>query len=177
MWINENKKDKICKLLLFGFKIYKKDDRNGILLLKLKLYNHNRKKFETFYDTKNFEVYCFCTILDIKNKILLDHYDKTQAIETEYFLVRGFYLDKKEGIIKLFKVIYDNEIEKIQKEYIQDIIVEKWIGKEDSECFKGFKEPISCIIQSSNGEILVTCYDDNVYLFSKSKKWIIESRL
>ena len=35
--------------------------------------------------------------------------------------------------------------------------------------FKGFKGPISCIIQSSESEILVTCYDGNVYLFSEPK--------
>ena len=39
----------------------------------------------------------------------------------------------------------------------------------DLVCFKGFKGPISCIIQSSSGGILVTCYDGNVYLFSPPK--------
>lgn len=38
-------------------------------------------------------------------------------------------------------------------------------GKNYLEFFKGFKGPINCIIQSSQGEILVTCNDGNVYSF------------
>ena len=114
-----------CKLLLFAWKKYIKDDKNGILLLllKLQLDNFSGKKFEKFYDTKNFEIYCFCPLLDIKNKELLGNNDKTQAIETGYFFVGGFDLDKNKGLIKLYKVIYNDEIEKIEIEYIQDIIV------------------------------------------------------
>ena len=156
-------------LLLCACKKYIKDDKNGILLLQLQLEKDNNNKiFEKFYDTKNFEVYCFCPISEIKNKYVLDKNDEPQINETEYFFVGGFDLDKKEGLIKLYKVIYDDEIEKIEIEYILDIIIEKKNGKEDSKCFKGFKGPISCIIQSSSlGEILVTCYDGNIYLFTE----------
>jgi len=156
-------------LLLCACKKYIKDDKNGILLLQLHLEKDNNNKiFEKFYDTKNFEVYCFCPISEIKNKYVLDKNDEPQINETEYFFVGGFDLDKKEGLIKLYKVIYDDEIEKIEIEYILDIIIEKKNGKEDSKCFKGFKGPISCIIQSSSlGEILVTCYDGNIYLFTE----------
>ena len=158
-----------CKLLLFACKKYLKDDKNGILLLIIQLSEDSGKKFEKFYDTKNYEVYCFCPILKIENKTVLEKNDKAEAIETEYFLVGGFDLDKNEGLIKLYKVIYDDEIEKIEIEYIQDIIVGKKIRKEDSDSFKGFKGPINCIIQSSTGRILVTCYDGNVYLFSEPR--------
>ena len=158
-----------CHLLLFACKKYRKGDKNGILYLKLQLENKESKKFEKFYDTQNFEVYCFCPILEIKNKNILGKNDKDQANETEYFFVGGFDLDKKEGIIKLFKVIYDNEIEKIEIKYIRDIIIGEKIRKEDPNSFKGFKGPISCIIQSSTGKILITCYDGNVYLFSEPK--------
>ena len=155
------------KLLLIACKKYKKDDKNGILLLKLQLSIGSAKKFEKFYDTKNFEVYCFCPILDIKNELFFKNNDKVQANETGYFFVGGFDINKNEGVIKLYKVIYDNKIEKIEIEYIQDIIVGK--KKKDSNSFKGFKGPISCIIQSSTGEILITCYDGNVYLFSEPR--------
>jgi len=156
-----------CQLLLVACKKYRKGDKNGILLLKLKLEEQKSEKFEKFYDTQNLEVYCFCPILEIKIKKILEKNIKAQSNETEYFFVGGFDLDKNEGIIKLFKVIYDNEIEKIEIEYIRDIIVKKKIKKEDPNRFKGFKGPISCIIQSSTGKILVTCYDGNVYLFSE----------
>ena len=158
-----------CKLLLFACKKYRKSDKNGILLLKIQLNNDNGKKFEKFYDTKNFEVYCFCPILEIKYKKLLENNDKAQANETGYFFVGGFDLGKNEGLIKLYKVIYDNEIEKIEIKYIRDIIIGKKIRKEDTNSFKGFKGPISSIIQSSTGKILVTCYDGNVYLFSEPR--------
>ena len=70
-----------CKLLLVACKKYLKDDKNGILLLllKLQLDNYSGEKFEKFYDTKNFEVYCFCPILKIENKSL---FYKTDEIET-----------------------------------------------------------------------------------------------
>ena len=238
-------KQEHSKLLLIACKKYVKNDKNnknGILLLRLQLIKNNNKKSEKFYDTKNFEVYCFCPLLEIDNKYFLEK-NKKQIKDTEYFFVGGFDLNRREGLIKLYKVIYNDDIEKIEIKYIQDIIIEKNTGKKvslahnekkDSEnkenkenkelvsqakkekkdlesskefidskkffnqvsngkndlesskgnkdsneldnqtnidlvCFKGFKGPISCIIQSSSGGILVTCYDGNVYLFSPPK--------
>ena len=160
------KQENSC-LLLVACKKYIKNDKNGILLLKLQFDKNELEKYEKFYDTKNFEVYCFCPILKIEVTTVLENSNKGQINETEYFFVGGFDQDKNEGLIKLYKVIYDDEIKNIEIKYIQDIIIEKKIGKEDSKCFKGFKGPISCIIQSSMGEILVTSYDGNVYSFSK----------
>ena len=179
------------KLLLAACKKYSKGD-NGILLIILQFIKKNNdiKRYFKFYDTKNFEVYCFCPIFvkgnkenkeiknkkiendeiennEIENEKIFIFADYDQKYETEYFLVGGFDLNKNEGLIKLYKVIYSSEIEKTEIEYIQDIILEKNKGKYDLECFKGFKGPISCIIQSSETEILVTCYDGNVYLFSE----------
>ena len=216
-------KQEHSKLLLIACKKYVKNDKNnknGILLLRLQLIKNNYKKSEKFYDTKNFEVYCFCPLLEIDNKYILEN-NKKQIKDTEYFFVGGFDLNRREGLIKLYKVIYNDDIEKIEIEYIQDIIIEKNTGKKvtqvknekkelesykgfidnedfvnqasngkkdlvnskgykdrkkldsqtnnDLVCFKGFKGPISCIIQSSTGGILATCYDGNVYLFSPPK--------
>ena len=82
--------------------------------------------------------------------------------DSEYFLVGGYEIKKYQGIIKLFKIIYgENNNNKI--EYIQDIIFEKNKKKN----FKSFKGPISSIIQSTEtGNILITCWDGNVYLMS-----------
>ena len=151
------------KLLFAACKKYFKDDKNGILLVKLKINSNDIKtEYQKFYDTKNFEVYCFCPILKIDKKEMLN---PAQKIDTGYFLVGGFDLDKEQGLIKLYKVIYYDEIEKIEIEYIHDIIMVKKEGKNYLEFFKGFKGPINCIIQSSQGEILVTCNDGNVYSF------------
>ena len=152
------------KLLLVACKKYFKDDKNGILLINLQFNNDDiEKKCQKFYDTKNFEVYCFCPLLKIDKKEVLN---PAQKIDTGYFLVGGFDLDKEQGLIKLYKVIYYDEIEKIEIKSIQDIILKKKIGISDLEIFEGFKKPISCIIQSPQGEILATCHDGNVYLFS-----------
>jgi hypothetical protein len=78
------------KLLLVACKKYFKDDKNGILLINLQFNNDDiEKKCQKFYDTKNFEVYCFCPLFEIKNM-----FGNTQKIETEYFLVGGFDLNK-----------------------------------------------------------------------------------
>ena len=160
---------KNSKLLLVACKKYFKEDKNGILLVNLKFNEGDIKKtYQKFYDTKNFEVYCFCPLVEIKTNIDLNN-DNVQKIEieTEYFLLGGLDLEKREGLIKLYKVIYYDEFEKIEIEFIHDIIIEKKKGKNDLECFKGFKGPISCIIQSPEKGILVTCYDGNAYLFSE----------
>ena len=162
-------KQENSKLLLVACKKYVKNDKNGILLLKLKMDKNGKETIPVFYDTKNFEVYCFCPILEIveTEDILNENNDKVQINDTEYFFVGGFDLNKREGLIKLYKVIYNDKIEKIEIEYIQDIIVGRKISNDDTECFKRFKGPISCMIQSSKGGIFITCYDGSVYLFSK----------
>ena len=76
------------KLLLVACKKYSKNDKNGILLITLKFNEGDiEKKEEKFYDTGDFEVYCFCPILKIDKKEMLN---PAQKINTEYFLVGGF---------------------------------------------------------------------------------------
>ena len=58
---NKTKKD---KLLFCACKKYLKTQKNGILLLKLKI-ELNLKIYKKFYNTGNFEVYCFCNIFKI----------------------------------------------------------------------------------------------------------------
>ena len=146
------------RVLLCACKKYMKYQKNGILVINLNHKFNNLKIVKYFYDTKNFEVYCFCPILLYKNEKIFE----TKTEDTEYFLVGGYELNKKKGMIKLFKIIYginnDNKIE-----YVQDIIFEKIIKYD----FKFFKGPISSIVQSNeDGKIIITCWDGNIYLFS-----------
>ena len=61
-------------------------------------------------------------------------------------------------MIKLYKVNYGIEYDQTTIDYIQDIVFDKY--------FKDFKGAVSCITQSSKeGDILVSCWDGNVYLF------------
>ena len=156
------------KILLCACKKYFKYQRNGILIvnLYLKKSSFNDIQFHHyFYDTGNFEVYCICPLLKIgKNIIVLKN--NNDKIDTQYFLAGGFNANKKEGMIKLYKVIFGKEYKDNKIEYIQDIIIENNLNNVND--FEKPKMPISSIIQEkSNGNnILATCWNGNVYLFS-----------
>ena len=171
------------KILLCACKKYIKSQKNGILLLKLEI-NNDINISKIFYDTGKFEVYCFCQIFkfNILNEIMILKRYKKIMIETEYFLVGGFDTIKRKGLIKLYRLNYNNDnfnltdIKYIQdidikKKYKKDLIIEKNINNEKNSenffNFKGFKGPITCITQSKfTGNILITCLDGNVYLFT-----------
>ena len=157
------------KILLCACKKYKENERNGILLVNPQLQNNTRVKNE-FYDTDDFEVYCICPILliDNKNKNFDDideKYKKNIKIEdSEYFLVGGFDIEKREGLIKLYKVIYSKEASETRIKFIQDINIDI-IENQKYEYFDG---PINCIFQSKiTGNILVSCYNGKLYLLTK----------
>ena len=155
------------KILLCACKKYKKSQKNGILLLKLKIDNIV-KIFERFYDTGNFEVYCFCPIIireKSNNNIILDKKDY-KVEDTKYFFVGGLDRNKKKGLIKLYQVKYKKPFKYTKIEYIQNIKPKKCII-DDSKHFNGFKGPITCIKQSLKQEtILVTCLDGSVFLLT-----------
>ena len=149
------------KILLCACKKYRRTNKNGILLLKLDL-GRKISIYKTFYDTKNYEVFCFCPISKFNKNNILDN--KKNEI-TDYFLVGGLSIDKQKSLIKLYKVNYNEEdFEKTEIEYIQDIEIENEFNKE-SKNFKGFNGNITCIIQSKqNGKIFVSCSDGNLHL-------------
>ena len=153
--------DKSKKFLLCGCKKYHENQKNGILLIELNSY------IETFYHTDDFEVYCFCRISSVlktqKKKILYP---------TNYFFVGGFDESKQMGMIKLYRII--EEENKAQIEFVQDIIFEEGnpddtdIDLNNKNHFNKIKRNITSIVQSKyTGEILVTSWDGNVYLFSE----------
>jgi len=123
-------------ILLCACKKYTKNQKNGILLIKFKV-----------------------RLNDIN--ILANNKGKSDF--SKYFLVGGFSRDKNQGLIKLYKVIYSDKFHDIQIEFINDISIKNSFNKD----FRGFKSPISSIIQSNiDKNILITCWDGNVYLFS-----------
>ena len=151
----ENKRKGLFNVVLFACKKYIKSQKNGILVLILGNNLNNINYY--FYNTSNFEVYCFCPILLIESINISSK--ERKIIDTEYFLVGGYEPKKHKGIIKLFKIIYnENKIE-----YIEDI-------KFDDDNYKRFRGPISCITQSSSdGKLLISCWDGNIYLFDSPK--------
>ena len=158
------------KLLFCGCTKYNRDDKNGILLIHLEI-NKNKNILnikKKFYNTKNFQVYCFCPLLSIKNIMFLDQNPKNSNIEdTEYIFVGGLDTNKSEGSIKLYRIIY-NKNNKIKLEFISDVNTQKYIKLNSPNIFKGFKGAITCMTQSrENGNILISCLDGNIYSFSE----------
>ena len=162
LYLIKNKEELNGNILLCACKKYMKGQKNGILLINLINSNIDMGISNYFYDTKNFEVYCFCQISIIERKYVLSN--DVAIYETKYFLVGGFEKDKNRGIIKLYKIIYNQNFLETKIEYIQDIETKK------NSNFKGFKGPISSIIQSKNdGKIIISCLDGNIYLFTQPK--------
>ena len=153
------------KILLCACKKYLKNQKNGILLVNLGFketeindFNYNNH----FYNTGNFEVYCFCPLLIINNNKILYNND-IKIMDTDYFLVGGFNIDKKKGEIKLYKVFYGINFYENRIEYIDDIIID------NNDNLRNLRSPISSIVQDKSkehGNILITCWDGNVYLLS-----------
>ena len=142
--VEKNKRQN--KILLCGCKKYLQEQRNGIVLVNV--LDKAKQDFISFYETGNFEVYCFC-------HILLDDEDGNKKINSDYILIGGFDVDKREGRIKLFKALYDENDIFTNIEYLQDIEF-------------GFEGAVSSIIQSQkHGNILATCYNGEIYMFNK----------
>ena len=143
------------KILLCACKKYYKGQKNGILLINLlNSEEQNKKTYIYFKDSEEFEVYCFCPILINNNTELVKK--EFNYTETDYFFVGGFDIEKREGSIKLYKIVYDDLFNENKIEYVQDV-----------DSFKGFKSPVSCIIQDKFGgekKFLVTTLDGNIYL-------------
>ena len=136
------------KILLCACKNYLKNQKNGILIVNIKFNDKNNiiNKKDYFYDTKEFEVYCLCPIINFNQKNILNN---NIGEDTDYFLVGGFNKRKKKGIIKLYKVIFDNKNFNNKIEYIEDIFIDN-----------NFKGPISCIVQANSGNFIITCWDE-----------------
>ena len=153
-------------ILLCACKKYTKKQKNGILLIYFKDILNNIEFDKYFYDTKNFEVYCLCWLLKIKKdkKVNILNNNSIKDEFSNYFLVGGFNGDKNQGLIKLYKVIYSDKFNDLKIEYINDINIMNSLNKD----FRGFKGPITSIIQSNiDRNILITCWDGNVYLLSE----------
>ena len=156
--------------MLCACKKYFSDQKNEILLVNLD--NH---QIDDTCDTQNFEVYCFCPITIKKGSTIDEKGRKVDSINNDFFFVGGFDNDKKEGKIKLYKVIFPKSEKKKEYkiEYLQDIELYKVNENKNKQKKYNkliFEGPINSIIQIKNrpneGEILATCYDGNVYRFS-----------
>ena len=126
---------------------------NGILIIEPEIKEDGDISLY-FHDTEAFEVNCFCPI-NIKNNGIFN--------QTNYLFVGGLDCEKKEGMIKLYKITKNQDKSKMyDAQYLQDIVIDI------NDDFRGFNGTINCIIQSKiNGNIFVSCWDGNVYCFSE----------
>lgn len=147
--------------ILCACKKYKKNQKNGIILINITLFyqeNNIIKEIieKKFYSTKNFEVYCFCQISKLIDKKIIQDKKNNELIVTNYFLVGGLDLDRKKGLIKLY---YFNP-RRNEFEFIANIT--KIIEEEKKKEIRG---PIICILQSpkEDGNIIVISDNGKVY--------------
>ena len=167
------------KFLLCACKKYTSKQKNGILLVIFDP-NENNVSKTMFYETKEFEVYCFCPIKEPDYSGYHTINEKCDYLkDTYFFLVGGFDKKTREGKIKLYKFEMDktNNVEYVK--FMQDITIDKTEeiltrGEEEEnqnkirEKFNGFKGAITSIIQSTmTKNILVSCYDGKIYLLSR----------
>ena len=100
-----------------------------------------------FHEMDNFEVNCFCQININKGN---------NIVKTKYFFIGGLDSDKKEGKIKLYRIIFDESFN-YDIEFLQDIVFCK------NNTFEGFDGSINCIIQLKNsGKLLVSFWDGQI---------------
>ena len=135
------------KILLCACKKYESDQKNGILLVNI---DEDINFENTFYCTKDFEVYCFCQIFQKSNKILNQ---ENKENKTDYFFVGGFETNKG-GIIKLYKIEY-NENKEIEIKNLENYELNN---------HSSFKDPIKYMIQrKDDGNLVITCSDRNIH--------------
>ena len=147
--INREKENN-CIILLCACKKYIHEQKNGILIV---LNDKKRKKLYNFYETDDFEVYCFCPIIIKENNFIFND-EKNILHKTNYFFVGGFDTKAQKGIVKLFE--FDNG---------DNLLSIKLINYCEIENFSEFTSAITCIIQSNNTEnILISCIDGSVHL-------------
>ena len=149
--------------------------KNGFLMVNLDILSSNSevknedKNYLKFIETKNFSVNCLCHIKEQNNNkgdenIGLNNsnsfYNNNTNMEIkEYIIVGGLDENKQDGIIKLYKIIYDDNPLNVQCKYLQDIV--------HSRSFEGYKGAVNNIIQfKGNGKIVIGTSRQN-FLFKQ----------
>ena len=95
------------KILLCACKRYIKGQKNGILALNYNINDNNEIFEKDFYEPKDFKTFCFCQVSFSKRQNILN--SNSEMEKSNYFLVGGFDLKRRKGIIKLYNLIYNNQ--------------------------------------------------------------------
>lgn len=146
------------KILICACKKYSTYQKNGILLVNTKI-EDNQDIFDGFYETYNFEPYCFSKILLVNKSY--ENKKSGRIYDTNYFFVGGFDQEKGIGAIKLYKINYEHPVYNTTISFIQDI------NLDSDNNFKGFNGSVTSIVQTHDtGNFLISCSDGHIFLFS-----------
>ena len=162
-----NNKNSIDTILLCACRKYTNFQKNGILLVDTLLKN-NEEVYYHFHES-DFEVQCFCPIINMKNENNNILSKNNKSMTTLYFLAGGFDGKKGNGVIKLFKIFLDEKDLHYEIEFISEVFIDK--QKYNINEFNR----INCITQSKKtGDILITCKENsNIYLFNFNEEQIL----
>jgi len=162
-----NNKNSIDTILLCACTKYTNFQKNGILLVDTLLKN-NEEVYYHFHET-DFEVQCFCPIINMKNENNNILNKNNKSMTTLYFLAGGFDGKKGIGLIQLFKIFLDEKDLHYKIEFISEVFIDK--QKYNINEFNR----INCITQSKKtGDILITCKENsNIYLFNFNDEQIL----
>ena len=146
-----------AKLLLCACTKYSEEQKNGIFIM---CPNINAKRIQDeFYDTGDFEVFCFCHLINAKGEKGENDENGENYSDKHFLLVGGYDDNLNKGLVKIFEIIYDTN-DKIE--------LTKLKFRRNAYNLSNSKQPINCIIQSSKtGEIIVASWDGSVKLFKK----------
>ena len=138
--------DQKYKILLCACKSYVPGTKNGILMILMAINKKNLTTFTPkFYPTEEFEVNCFYTIYELEE---CNHF---------YILAGGFEIEKRRGMVKLYRLSCNIASQSVEMQFIQDSI------EDFDEDFDGM---INNIIKYRDKSIKITCSTGKNYLFS-----------
>ena len=187
----KNNKGKETKIFLSC----KKNNKNLIYLIipNIEEENKHRDMNTKSFDTNDFEINSFCHFQinsdnhddntakcskgdkNYENEInaniifIYDNQENNDANNIDYFLAGGYDIKTNKSMIKLYKIISENNSFEVR---LKDILN---INLENIDDFVG---PIINIVQANDNNILATTSNGNIHSFSSKyifeKKWIFQ---
>ena len=167
------------KYLIINCGIMSAKQKNGILLIDLDILNksdnENDYEFIKFFETENeffYESVCHLHNIDanseVKNNLNITNSTSNIISNIEYVLIGGLDLEKREGVVKLFRIKIE---EKIILEFLNDIILY------DKDSQKSFLGSVDFVEQEDDGGIkfgfyntIYTCEKPQLDAYIKDEK-------
>lgn len=159
------KENKIFLICACNKKI--QNQKNGVLIIDLDFLCYKTKDDEEkciIFSEADFSVRSICHILNshkslIGQEISNNYINFNNCKYEEYIFVGGQDNEKRSGIIKLYRFKFDEEPEKYELEYLQDI--------DSFHNFNGFEKSVNYIKQNEENEEIIIRFDEKYYIFKR----------